>query len=331
MPSADSPLDAITRQGNGVLVIGEALVDIVANAKRAQPEEHVGGSPANVALALGRLGNPVRLVTALGRDARGERIERHLTDSGVVIDPRSWTLDRTSTARATIGSDGAATYDFDITWALQVTPEPITETVVHVGSIGAFLLPGADAVWRIAEHVAGDAIVSFDPNIRPALSGDRLSAIAQVESIAEMSDIVKLSDEDAAWLYPGWPLEAVADLLLECGVRIVAITAGPTGALLTSHRARVQVPAPTVKVRDTVGAGDTFSAGLIDAALRDTSLLGSLDEEALYTLGCHAATAAAITVQRPGADPPTRDELTRASRAVAAKGCTNASIGVFAY
>ena len=104
MPSADSPLDAITRQGNGVLVIGEALIDIVANAERAQPEEHVGGSPANVALALGRLGNPVRLLTALGRDARGERIARHLTDSGVVIDPRSWMLDRTSTARATIGT-----------------------------------------------------------------------------------------------------------------------------------------------------------------------------------------------------------------------------------
>lgn len=203
--------------------------------------------------------------------------------------------------------------------------------MLHVGSVSAFLLPGAVAVHRIVEQVDGDTIVSFDPNIRPALSGDRLSAIAQVESITERSDIVKLSDEDAAWLYPGWPLEAVADQLLECGAKMVAITAGPTAALLASHRARVHVPAPTVKVRDTVGAGDTFSAGLIDAVLRDNSLLEALDEEALYRFGCHAAAAAAITVQRPGADPPTRDELTRATRAVAVKGCTNASRGVFAY
>ena len=94
------------------------------------------------------------------------------------------------------------------------------------------------------EHVDGDTIVSFDPNIRPALTGDRLSAIAQVESIAARSDIVKLSDEDAAWLYPGWAFDAVADQLLECGSRMVAITAGSAGALLASHRARVHVPHP---------------------------------------------------------------------------------------
>ena len=308
MPSPDSHTAVTTHQRDGVLVIGEALIDIVEHAERGHAEEHVGGSPANVALALGRLGNPVRLLTALGRDARGERIERHLTDSGVVVDRRSWVLDRTSTARATI-HDGAATYDFDITWPLDVNPEPITERVVHVGSIAAFLLPGADAVYRLVEHVAGDAIVSFDPNIRPALSGNRRSAIARVESLVEKSDIVKLSDEDAAWLYPEWPLDAVAEHLLECGARLVAITTGATGAQLASQRARVQVPAPTVKVRDTVGAGDTFSAGLIDAALRDLSLLSTLDEDSLFTLGCHAAAAAAITVQRPGADPPTRHEL----------------------
>ena len=106
---------------------------------------------------------------------------------------------------------------------------------------------------------------------------------------------------------------------------------GAAGAQLASQRARVQVPAPTVTVRDTVGAGDTFSAGLIDAALRDPSLLATLDEDSLFRLGCHAAAAAAITVQRPGADPPTRQELTRASRAAAVGRCVNGSAGVFAY
>lgn len=330
MPSAGSPAHAPTRPRDGVLVIGEALIDVVAraeNSESSQPVEHVGGSPANVALALGRLGNSVRLLTALGRDPRGDRIERHLTDSGVLVDPRSWTLERTSTARATIHGDGSASYDFDICWALEFPAEPTTERVVHVGSIAAFLLPGADAVSRMVDLVTGHAIVSFDPNIRPALIGDRLSAVAQVESIAAKSDIVKLSDEDAGWLYPEWPLDAVASHLLERGAGMVAITAGASGALLASRHAHAQVPAPVVKVRDTVGAGDTFSAGLIDAALRDASLLETLDDDALLAFGRHAASAAAITVQRAGADPPTRAELAKATRAADVQRCVKGSIG----
>ncbi|MCC4907686.1 carbohydrate kinase [Microbacterium sp. cx-59] len=330
MHSPDKQAPPAARQRHGVLVIGEALIDIVKHGEGTQPVEHVGGSPANVALALGRLGHSVRLLTAVGRDTHGARIEKHLSDSGVVVDPRSWTLERTSTACATIHQDGAATYDFDITWAVEWPGDPITAGVVHVGSVAAFLPPGAETVHRIVEQVAHDAIVSFDPNIRPALSGDRLAAIGQVESIAAMSDIVKLSDEDASWLYPEWPLDAVADQLLECGARMIALTAGASGALLVSSTARVQVPSPAVKVQDTVGAGDTFSAGLIDAVLRAPALLEALNEDALYTFGCHAAAAAAITVQRAGADPPTRQELHRAARAFAVKRSANAAIGLFA-
>lgn len=314
MLSADSAATAPVEGVGGVLVIGEALIDIVAHTDDAPAVEHVGGSPANVALALGRLGDPVRLLTALGTDARGHRIERHLTDSGVVVDPRSWVLDHTSTARATIQPDGSARYDFDINWILESATDPLTEDVLHVGSVGTFLSPGADQVLRMVEHAATGTIVSFDPNIRSALIGDRSGAIARVESITELSDLVKLSDEDAAWLYPEWDVGAVADHFLESGARIIAITMGGNGVLLASPHARTHVPAPATTVHDTVGAGDTFSAGLIDAILHERSLLDESDERALLAVGRQAAAAAAITVQRPGADPPTRAELNRAIR-----------------
>ena len=167
----------------------------------------------------------------------------------------------------------------------------------------------------MVERAPDESIVSFDPNIRSALIGDRIRAVARVESITELADIVKLSDEDAAWLYPGWDLGRVVSRLLESGAGIVAITMGANGALLASPHARTRVPAPAVRVHDTVGAGDTFSAGLIDAVLHDLPLRDGSDERALLALGSHAAAAAAITVQRPGADPPTRSELGMTTRA----------------
>lgn len=296
----------------GILVVGEALIDIVSRRQDERPTEHVGGSPANVALALGRLGHPVRLHTALGSDSRGQRIARYLGASGVSIDSRSWTLESTSTAHAAIGDDGTATYDFDIRWPYEFNLEPISESVLHVGSISAFLSPGGADVYSAVEQLSKAVIVSFDPNIRPELTGDRLGAIAQVEAISEKADIVKLSEDDASWLYPGLSTEAVAQHLLGCGTKVVAVTAGANGAVLASTIATVRIPSHHVQVRDTIGAGDTFSAGLIDAAVSNSSLLQSLDQDALRTLGYNAAAAAAITIQRDGAQPPTRHELAQA-------------------
>jgi fructokinase len=289
-----------------VLVIGEALIDIVSRAGHPDAE-HVGGSPANVALGLGRLGVPVRLHTALAHDPRGERIAAHLAASGVAIDPASWSLQRTSSAIARIGQDGAANYDFDIDWSLPTPPALTGAQVVHVGSIAAFLEPGATVLEEFLTSIGGSARVTFDPNIRPALVGDRDAARERVQRIAGFCDVVKLSDEDAAWLYPGETIDDVLDQLLSFGPQLTAVSLGGHGATLASATHRVTVPAPTVDVVDTVGAGDTFTAALIDALL--TTSTDTHDERYLRELGNHAASAAAITVQRAGANLPTRTEL----------------------
>ncbi|WP_439593771.1 carbohydrate kinase family protein [Microbacterium sp.] len=322
--------DATGVSDDGVLVIGEALIDIVVPADGRRQTEHVGGSPANVALALGRLGDRVSLFTAIADDPRGRRIADHLGSAGVAIDPASWSLDRTSTALARIAADGSARYEFDVTWTLPEVPI-VRNPVVHVGSIAAFVRPGAEAVLAAIRNAPNGTVVSFDPNIRPALIGERLSAVMQVDALAALADIVKLSDEDAEWLYPGWEIDAVVDRLLAIGAGVVAVTMGGDGAIVGSTSGRVTVPAARVQVRDTVGAGDTFSAGLIDAVLRDPHLLLTPDAEALAALGRHATAAAAITVQRAGADPPTRRDLLRAVRADAVRRGMTGGVGLFAF
>lgn len=291
----------------GVLVVGEALIDIV-DRPGVPVVEHVGGSPANVALGLGRLTVPVRLHTALGHDPRGKRIAGHLTASGVVIDPASWSLPGTSTAVARIGETGAAVYDFDLDWELPTLPVLAGEEVVHVGSVAVFLEPGATTLERFLTGIGGAARVTFDPNIRPALVGDHEAAVARVERIARLADVVKLSDEDAAWLYPDHTIDEVLDRFLTLGADVVAVTLGGAGAILTTPTVRVRVPAPPVGVVDTVGAGDTFMAALIDA-LQATRTL-DLSRDTLHDVGEWATRAAAITVQRHGANLPTRHNLT---------------------
>ncbi|MFT4229001.1 MAG: carbohydrate kinase [Microbacterium sp.] len=289
-----------------VLVVGEALIDVVVRPGTAE-EEHVGGSPANVALGLGRLGVPVRLRTALGDDERGRVARRHLEAAGVRIDPESFSLDRTSTARALIVADGSARYEFDLDWRLPGGIRLDGAEVVHVGSIACFLEPGASALVDFLAS-AVSARITFDPNIRPALVGDRDAAVRRVEEIAALAEVVKLSDEDAQWLYPAASIDAVLDRLLSFGPRIVAVTAGADGAFVASGSARVRIPSPSVRVRDTVGAGDTFMTGLIDRLLDGVAT----DEDGLRGLGGFAAAAAAVTVSRAGADLPTRSDVERA-------------------
>ncbi|MGE3194813.1 MAG: PfkB family carbohydrate kinase [Microbacteriaceae bacterium] len=291
-----------------VLVIGEALIDIVERSGE-EPLEHVGGSPANVALGLGRLGIPVRLRTALARDSRGERIAAHLAASGVALDEASFALDRTSTAIARIDESGDAAYEFDISWRLD---EPVTlgETdVIHVGSIGCFIEPGATSIIGIFGARGANTRITFDPNIRPALVGSHESALARTEQLAGESDVVKLSDEDAAWLYPGAGVDWVLDRLLALGARVAAVTLGGEGAILASSGARVRIEPRRIEPRDTLGAGDTFMASLVASVA--TGMLGD-DAPSLLAAGETAALAAAITVSRAGADLPTAAELAAA-------------------
>ena len=287
-----------------VLVIGEALIDIV-QAEHGRVE-HVGGSPANVALGLGRRGVPVGLLTQLAHDARGRTIMAHLEASGVHVLAESMSAPRTSTAEARIGPDGQAQYDFDLAWGAIPAPVGVSPQVVHTGSVAAFLEPGADSVRGIL-HSTGAKEVTFDPNIRPALLGSPDVVFPVFAATARISTVVKMSDEDAAWLYPGLSADAVLQAVLALGPRLAAITLGSEGAIISNSDHRVWIPAVSVDAVDTIGAGDTFMASLIHAVL-DVGSEG-LDRSTLERIGSDAVRAAAITVSRAGADLPWAREL----------------------
>jgi fructokinase len=283
-----------------VLVVGESLVDIVRTAD-GTTTERPGGSAANVAVALARLGRPVRFATAYADDDRGAAVAAHLADAGVELASDPHLVPRTSTAQATIRPDGSATYSFDLDWRLAAPPVG-SPRWVHVCSLGAVVAPGADDVVAILGQVHGAALVSYDVNARPAVTGTGPDLVAAVERVAAEADLVKVSDEDLAVLYPTFSITESAQHLLTLGPRAIAITLGEGGATWLSAAGEVSVPAAPVEVVDTIGAGDTFAAALIDA------LWDGLDRDPTAVL-THAARAAAVTVSRPGADPPFRDEL----------------------
>lgn len=297
-----------------VLVVGESLVDVFAT-RSAPVVEAPGGSPLNVAVTLGRMGTPVSFLTALGDDDFGAALRRHLTESRVDIEPGP-VLSRTSSAVAHVGDDGAATYDFDIAWPDLGALELHCSAIVHTGSIAFFCAPGATSVHRLLREAHGSgALTTLDPNIRPALIGDRAAAVQQLEASLPWVDVLKLSDEDASWLYPGMDHLAVASLLLEAGPSLVALTTGSDGASLHTRRAHVHVPAPRTTVVDTVGAGDAWMGALIHGLVADPvprRLIGRLTEPGLRDLGELANRVAAATVATQGANPPWVKALTPA-------------------
>jgi fructokinase len=295
-----------------VVVVGEALVDVVVTADGTATEAP-GGSPLNVAVTLSRLGVPTTLVTALGEDARGDRIVDHLAASGVGLADGARCLEATSSAVARLGTDGAATYDFDLHWELPDRPLP-PAAVVHAGSLGLFLPPGADVVHAELERAAERSLVTLDPNARPTLVPDAAATRARFEEACRHAHVVKLSDEDAAWLYPGTSLEAVVDRLLGLGIRLVGVTRGAAGVRLASAAAAVEVEAPQVRVADTIGAGDSFMGALIQQLVvrdlaADVAHGRALASVELAEVGGFAAAVAAVTVSRQGADPPWLREL----------------------
>lgn len=303
------------RPSGQVLVIGESLIDIVRKEGGAGVEV-VGGSPANVALGLGRLGTEPRLLTALGHDNRGRRIASQLEQSGVRIDPASWSLPHTATAAALIDSHGRAQYEFDIAWTLPTPVQLGSAQIVHCGSIATFLSPGADTISAFVDELQGQAVLTFDPNIRPALVGSHAAALARVERLASRADVVKLSDEDANWLWPAASADEVLNHLLDNGARLVALTLGGAGAVAATNQHRVRITAPRVNVVDTVGAGDTFMAALIYCLVNEPRLIGEPSEAELAAAIHFAVVAASLTVQRAGADLPTAAEVRTARQSI---------------
>jgi fructokinase len=301
-----------------LLVVGEALVDIVTDAT-GQRAEHVGGSPANVAVGLARLGHPVDFACCLGHDPRGTRISNYLSSHGVTVLPESFGDQPTSTALAMVDDTGAATYEFDLHWnlpALSVDPQTVH---VHTGSIGAVLAPGATSVKAALRAVRERGTVSYDPNIRPGIMGDLAAVRERVEELVALSDVVKASEDDLALLYAeSSPEEVMADWV-RLGAALVVVTLGADGVIFRVSADQTVGSAPTRAdhVVDTVGAGDSFMAGLVSglmvgrliggpaarARLREATLV---QVEPAVTRGLSTS---AVTVGKSGAYAPSLDEL----------------------
>jgi fructokinase len=303
------------------LVIGEALIDIVERDGRVTGE-HVGGSPLNVAVGLARLGRGVDFLTHIGDDVRGRRIIDYVEDSGVQLVSGSATAKRTPTALATLDESGSAQYVFDIDWQLSGTPEVAPPLVAHTGSIATVLEPGCRAIAALLDAYHPSATLTYDPNVRPALIDDDDTARGRIDRFIERCDVVKASDEDMRWIDPNRSPEQIARTWLASGPSLVAVTTGERGAFAMCAAGEVRVPAYKVNVVDTVGAGDSFMTGLIDA-LWELNLLGAgrrhdlaaISTDALTDVVRTAALSSALTVGRAGADLPDR-----ATRDAAAAG-----------
>jgi fructokinase len=299
------------------LVIGEALMDIVEHRGAV---EHVGGSPLNVAVGLARLGRDVDFLTHIGNDGRGQRISAYVEASGAQLVPGSVSAGRTPTAVATIADDGSATYTFDVDWQLSGTPPVAPPLFVHTGSIAAVREPGCLAVAALLDAYRVSASVSFDPNVRPSAIADRDQARERIERLVERSDIIKVSDEDLRWIDPNHDPERTARTWLASGPALVALTMGDRGSVAFCAAGEARVAARPVQVVDTVGAGDAFTVGLLDA-LWGLGLLGANRRADLARIELDALTAAveaaglssALTIARSGADLPDRAAIDRSS------------------
>ena len=297
------------------LVVGEALTDSVSHEETRS--ETPGGSPLNVAVGIARLGHQVTLAARVGQDSRGLEIMAHAMDSGVSLIEDFSGLSRTSSATATIAPDGSASYEFDLLW--DFTPDMVLSgdcDHVHTGSIGATLEPGATGVAELLrrERAKGSSI-SYDPNARPSIMGRPDEVLTRVEELVGLSDIVKASDEDIAWLYPSKTLQDVTSHWRSLGPQLVVVTQGANGVVATLGSIEVSAPTLATHVHDTIGAGDSFMAGLL-VALSERGALGSgrshlteLSEAELAGAIDFALSCAAITVSRAGANPPRREEL----------------------
>lgn len=300
------------------LCLGEALVDVVLR-DGAEPSEHVGGSLFNVACGLASLGDPTSILSWWGRDVRGHRIAETAARAGVDVVTGTDAAANTPLAYAHVDADGRATYEFDLTWEVPDVGSLERYGHLHTGSFAATLAPGADGVRDVVSRIRDHATVSYDPNIRPALMGTPAEVLPRVTEMIGLADVVKASDEDVAWLYPDEPVEDVMRRWIAAGPAMVVLTRGPWGAyaLLAGNRDMLHVDQLTVEVGDTVGAGDSFMAGLVSGLL-DAGYLGSRYaarrlrsaqwsdvQPALH----RAVITSALTVSRAGAYAPSMDEV----------------------
>lgn len=301
-----------------IAVLGEALMDLLPDGGvlRGLP----GGSPANAAVAMARMGLCVTFLGGCSTDTWGDRIVTHLQDNDITVAGQR-SSHPTALAVATVGVDGSATYRFlwegtaDRAVTAADLPADLDVAALLVGSVDAVLGPVADAVLDLVRRVHEDVVVVLDPNLRPSIIGDLDAARERLLELAGFATIVKASDEDLSLLLPDLdPDEAAFQLLDGEATQLVAVTRGGGGAWMTTPRFQLPIPAADVpEVVDTVAAGDTFTAGMVtslaERGLLTRSSLRRLSSDDALAVGRFAAIAAGLVVGRVGADPPHRSEL----------------------
>ena len=301
-----------------IVIGGEALVDLVEDDGSIRPI--AGGGPFNTAIALGRLDVPVGFLGVLSRDAYGQMLAGQLARADVDTSLVRWSDHPTPRALVHRRGDGRNEYTFEVGGTSlvdlsmeQLPPLPEEAWAVHVGTLALAIDPPAAAYEALVDREAGRRQIILDPNVRPAIFGDAGAYRRRFERLAQLADLVKLSEDDAAWIYPGRSVEEVLELITGFGARVVAVTRGENGAVAAAGDAFVDVAGISIVVADTVGAGDSFGAAFV-AALVDGDAFGPRatrrpDEAALGRAVVYAVTASAITCTRIGAVPPSRDEI----------------------
>ena len=291
---------------------GEVLIDILPTG------DVVGGGPANTAKALARLGYEVDFIDGISHDAFGLKARKELERDGVSLDLCLVSEKPTCTATVTVNSNGGASYEFlingtatfDFNNASLPDPERLKPSVLHIGTLATIIEPGAGVLFEWALRVGEFAPIVFDPNIRPSVMGDRAIYAASVEKWVGISSIVKVSDDDIKWLYPDETLDEVARRWIAQGVSCVVVTRGAHGLIGYTEHGIEEVDGAKVDVIDTVGAGDTVGAIVVEGIIQHS--VSGLTGHVLNGVLHKAAIAAGITCSRAGAQPPHKHELIEA-------------------
>ena len=298
---------------NQVWVVGEVLIDLIPEGSERTPI--IGGGPANTAKALSKLGIDTHFIDGISTDDYGQMAKAELVASGVKLDYVKYSDKPTCLAMVSLSDSGSASYEFvientatfDFTSDWLPNPQSECPSLLHIGTLAVAIEPGATVLFEWAQSVAKVAPIVFDPNIRPAVISDRKQYVMQVERWVSISSAVKVSDEDIMWLYPSLEIDQVVNNWLEKGPTLIVVTYGDKGLAGYRQSEKVRVDAVEVAVADTVGAGDTVGAILVEAIVKDG--LDTLSGVKLEMMLKRAAKAAAITVSRSGANPPTLKEI----------------------
>ena len=307
-----------------VLVIGEALVDVV-HGINGEIKNIPGGSPANTAVALARLGTKTYMKARTSTDQFGTEIRNYLTSQNINLDYSLVVKNPSSVVNALIQKDGSAKYEAnlrgaaDYGWTFEELDQVIDPDIqiVQLGSLTSYIEPGATNVekWFSKLRQSNKYLLTFDPNIRHPLDGENeVDVRSRAKKLASLSHVVKASDEDLNWIFSNNNPQDSATNIIESGASLVVVTLGKKGAFAVNKKLEiVEVTANEIAVIDTIGAGDTFAAALITQLLENSwinkNALENLSSDDLTEILTNCSAASAITCSRQGANPPHRHEV----------------------